>query len=449
MAKRQGFARRVLAASWFGAAAVGASICQLSPGECFAGDCLAGVCDPCCGPDAVFCEGDSLWTRSQLTGDWFGFRTDLKDNGITLDADNTQFYMGVVHGGVARQFNYAGHADYVLNVDAHKAGGPEGFFVKMRAEHRWGEAIGPLAGAILPPAIASDLPTPISEEVYVTSLLFTQALSEQFAVFAGKMDTLDGDANAYASGRGKTQFSNISFVANPLLFRTVPYSTVGAGFAILGEGAVPIFQFSVLNPIESTRTTGLEELFAEGVTVASELRLPYSLGDLPGHLLFGSTWSSRSYVALDQDPRVILPSVPIAKSSGSWSLYGNFDQTLVTNSEDDTKGWGVFGRAGIGDNETNPISWFLSGGVGGNSPLCGRSADRFGVGWSYLRPSPEIAPFLEAAIGGLHEGQSVELFYNAEVTPWFHLTPDVQYLIPARAAVEPSWLIGLRGQIIL
>jgi len=55
-------------------------------------------------------------------------------------------------------------------------------------------------------------------------------LTDAFSVFAGKMDTLDGDMNAFAHGRGKTQFSNMGFVFNPIVGATVPYSTLGAGF---------------------------------------------------------------------------------------------------------------------------------------------------------------------------------------------------------------------------
>jgi hypothetical protein len=32
------------------------------------------------------------------------------------------------------------------------------------------------------------------------------------------------------------------------------------------------------------------------------------------------------------------------------------------------------------DDNTNPLGWFLSFGIGGNSPIESRPADRFGVG---------------------------------------------------------------------
>lgn len=47
--------------------------------------------------------------------------------------------------------------------------------------------------------------------------------------FAGHGDYVilaDGDTNAFAHGRGKTQFSNMGFVFNPIVSATVPYCGV-------------------------------------------------------------------------------------------------------------------------------------------------------------------------------------------------------------------------------
>ncbi|WP_153558018.1 carbohydrate porin [Roseimaritima sediminicola] len=383
-----------------------------------------------------------------LLGDCCGFRSGFAQHGITVDADATLFYMGVADGGVDREFRFAGHNDYVVNMDMGKLGVQEGLFVKLRAEHRYGEPLGGATGALLPSNVVASLPVLDSEEVYLTNVLFTQMFSEQFGVFFGKLDTFDGDLNAFAHGRGKTQFSNLGFVVNPTLLRTVPYSTLGVGFVVLGEGAQPLFQFSVLNPTDTARTSGISELYSEGVTLAAELRLPTQLFGMPGHQLVGGTWSSRDVASLGQDPRIVLPNVPIARQSDSWALYWNFDQYLVTDACNPQQGWGVFGRAGLADDQTNPLSWFLSFGVGGNSQLRGRQSDTFGVGWYYAGTSDELGPLLQAAVGPVGDGQGVEMFYNVAVTPWLHITPDLQFIVPARENVDTATVAGLRAQLI-
>jgi len=406
-------------------------------------------CPPPCAtatPPAAPDFSGCCWCRPKLTGDWGGCRTDLACNGITFDADETLFFAGVANGGLNQQFRFAGHGDYVLNVDGGKAWGCEGLFVKLRAEHRYGQTVDGDAGVFLPPTLAADLPLPNSDKVCLTDVLFTQALSEQFAVFAGKLDTLDADANAYASGRGKTQFSNIGFVVDPAMLRIVPYSTLGAGFIVL-QDLHPLFSFMVMNAQNTIDTSGFEDLFGEGAVLAGELRLPTKFADLPGHQTFGGCWSSRNFVSLGQDPRIILPDVPIARQSGSWALYWNFDQALIVDACNPQRHWGVFGRASVADDQANPLESFLSFGIGGSAPWGSRPADTFGVGWYKANTSDKIGPFLSQAFGPIGDGQAVEIFYNYEVSPWCHVTPDLQVLIPARENVDTSLFLGVRMKI--
>jgi porin len=57
-----------------------------------------------------------------------------------------------------------------------------------------------------------------------------------------------------------------------------------------------------------------------------------------------------------------------------------FDQYLVLDPLDPTKGWGIFANIGLADQAANPVRWFLNLRVRGERPLPGRSADSFGVG---------------------------------------------------------------------
>lgn len=389
--------------------------------------------------------GGEFLGRSKLTGDWGGLRSRLALKGVTLDADVTQFYQGVTSGGLNRTFQYGGHGDYVMNVDGQKLVGLPGMFIKVRAEHRFGQNVNTRTGSILPAALAADLPTPDSDHVYLTNVLLMQFLSESFGVFAGKLDTLDGDLNAFAHGRGKDQFLNVALLTNPAGLLVAPYSTLGAGF-LLVKNEVPWFTFTVLNAKETIKTAGFNELFQDGVVLAPEARLPTKFFGLTGHQLVGAVWSSREFTGLNQDPRVVLPNVETTKNQGSWSAYWNFDQYLIEDPQRPGRGWGVFARAGLADKETNPIHWFLSAGIGGNSPIPGREYDTFGVGWFYSKVSDETAQFAKAVLALTSVGQGVELFYNIGVTPWFHLTPDVQFIKPASERVDSAVVVGFRAK---
>ena len=410
----------------------------------------AVACDP---PPAAlpnFCG--SLYERSYFTGDWDGYRTCLAESGIMFEGNVTQYFQGVSSGGTNTTFKYGGHADYLLNMDMDKVAGMKGLFLKLRAENQFGEFVNRDTGALIPVNTSGLLPHGEDHVLALTDVLFTQFFSESFGVFFGKLDTLDGDPNAFASGRGKTQFMNSALVFNPVALRTTPYSTNGFGFVIL-QDRQPIFTFSVIDSTDSATTVNIDDFGEKGVTLAAELRLPTCFFGLPGHQLVGATWSSRNVAILDQDIRVILPppvGAPPERASDSWSVYYNFDQYLVVDPCDPNRGWGIFGRAGIADEATNPLEWLVSVGVGGSSPISCRERDTWGIGYYHAGASDELP-----AVLNLGDGDGVELFYNMEVTPWFHLTADVQFIdqgfggIPALGISEPDTavVLGLRGKI--
>jgi porin len=79
----------------------------------------------------------------------------------------------------------------------------------------------------------------------------------------------------------------------------------------------------------------------------------------------------------------------------------------------------------------------------GGSPILGRENDTIGIGYYHLGVSH--LPIL--TLHGFGDENGVELFYNAAVTPWFHLTPDVQILDPAQRNNPTALLVGIRGRL--
>lgn len=391
--------------------------------------------------------GLATWLDSpQLTGDWLGLRSRLADSGLTVQADNTSFLFGNPVGGVRQNLVYGGHGDYIVTSDLGKLGLADNFYVKLRAEHRFGETIVNDVGCFISPTLLADLPIFQSDQLYLTNVLFTQKLGDSLALFAGKMDTLDGDTNAFAHARGKTQFSNMAFVFNPIVGATVPYSTLGTGFVVLREGE-PLLTFTVLNSTDTTATSGFRELCRDGVLLSLALRIPTQFFGKPGHQFFGATWNNQTYTSI-REAYIPYPDVAIPTVRGSYALFYNFDQYLVVDSLDPLRGWGVFGRAGYADEVTSPLAWFLSVGLGGHVPFVRRPADTFGIGWYYAGTSHKIGPLITNQFGPIGDGQGVELYYNYELTPAIRLTPDLQVIVPALETVDPSLILGLRAQLI-
>jgi porin len=396
-------------------------------------------------PPQPYLEEPQYEMAPHLLGPADGFRDRLADAGMTVLADNTGFSIGNATGGFDQAFDYAGHGDYSVIADGGKLGVRDGLYLKLRAEHRYGETIVGNVGCFISPTLLADLPVYDSEEVYLTNVLLTQELSDTVAVFAGKMDTLDGDMNAFAHGRGKTQFSNMGFVFNPIVGATVPYSTLGAGFVFHPDDG-PLVMVTVLNSTDTTATSGFDTLFNDGMLLSAAVRVPTNLLERPGHQLIGGTWNSRTYTSISE-AYIPYPDVAIPTTRGSWCLYWNFDQVLVVDPADDTRGWGPFGRAGIADPNTSPIAAFLSFGVGGNVPGRVRRDDTFGVGWYWAAASPQIGTLITSQFGPVGDGQGIECFYNYALTSAVRITPDVQYIVPTLRLAEPALIAGVRALV--
>ena len=197
-------------------------------------------------------------------------------------------------------------------------------------------------GCFISPTLTPDLPVYGSEEVYLTNVPLTQELTDAVSVFTGKMDTLGGVMNAFAHGRGKTQFSNMGSIFNPISGATVRYSTLGAGF-VVHPGDGPMVMVTVLDSAGTTATSGFDTLFNDGILLSAAVRVPTNFLNRPGHQLLGGTWNSRTHTSIIE-AYIPYPDVAIPTTRGSWCLCWNFDQVLFVDPADDTRLGTVWSR---------------------------------------------------------------------------------------------------------
>ena len=390
-------------------------------------------------------------SRPKLTGDWWCMREHLRDSGYTLDISTTEYYQGIATGGLKERFRFGGRNDYILNVDGQKAGLWEGFSINLHGETVYSDSVNLLTGSVAPVNIGRSLPVVEGNESALTAVKFSQALSENLIVFAGKINTVDNLQQPFMPGRGlDAGFMNGAFVFNPVLGRTIPYSTFGAGAAVLAEG-YPVFTLTVYDTNDASTSGVFDNLFDNGAVIYPTFSLPTSFFGLPGHQTVWGAYSSGSYGILSPEALTIFPPPPLQRLpfdfiSGSWWIDYRFDQALWVDATDPTRSWGVFGDAGISDGEPNPIHWSAILGIAGSSPLPNRRLDTFGVAYYYMGLSDsfknDVRPILP-----VRDERGVELFYNVGVTPWCHITTDLQVITPILESAETSLVLGLRMKI--
>ena len=389
-------------------------------------------------------KGD-IWTRSQLTGDWADARNELAKNGLTFLGDITQYYQSVTAGGLARQFEYGGRADYLIDVNSQKMGLWEGGHLDLRGETRLGQDTNRIDGAVAPSNFAMMLPLPNQNVTALSGVQYTQDLSKNVSVFFGKLNLLDGTPDSYSKGMRLNYFWNAAMQSNLSRSYLIP-STLGAGFSIRDD-VEPIFNFYLLDTHYIPTTSGFPTLFTNGVVAYGEYRLRTNWFDLPGHSAVGFLYSSATRTALDSDPYLLLSTIlsgeqPPTKDS-AWTATYRFDQVVYTDPENPARHWTLNGDYGLTDGNPDPIRWFANLSLVGNSPIRSRENDTIGIGYYHLGVSN--LPIL--AIHGLGAEDGAELFYNAAVTPWFHVTPDIQVLDPAQQHNATALLVGIRARL--
>jgi len=285
----------------------------------------------------------------------------------------------------------------------------------------------------------------------LTSVRFTQALSENFVVYAGKINTVDNIQQPFMLFRGlDAGFMNGVFVFNPVLGRTIPYSTFGAGAAVLAGGQ-SIASLTVYDTTDHSTTSAFGHLFANGAIIYPTVTLPTKFFGLPGHQTVWAAYSSGRYATLDAEVLTNFPPrtpglPPLTFTRGSWWVNYQFDQALWVDPNDQTRSWGLGGGLGVSDGDPNPVRWTAVFGVGGRVPSASRKLDTFGVAYYYLHYADDfksdVRPFAP-----LRDERGLEAFYTVAATPWCHITADLQVVTPTLELAQTALVVGMRAKV--
>jgi len=422
-------------------------------------------------------SGD-LFSRAALTGDWGGARTGIAEKGIQLEVSVQEYYQGVTGGGFNDNGDWEanGTSDYRLKFDSGKSGLWPGGFLEFHGESYWENTVNSFTGALLPVNFDPTLTALAGNGTYLSHVIFTQFLSERFAITGGKIDTSLGDANDYAHGVGDQQFMNAAFNLNPVTYLTSPYSTLGGGFVyLLGPEKQNQFVMMVYDGDSTINKSGFDTIDGGRTTIGTTLRLRTNFFDKKGHQFFGFLYGfgNNEYDAQGVDPRLFeaaklgtlaaklrstlppsllnrlttpgagLSETEREKEDSTWAFFYNFDQQLVSDPNNSERDWGLFGRIGVADNDTSVIETFWSIGLGGKGLFPGRPRDRFGLGFYYMTFADERVKLILPS----DEEKGLEVFYTLAVTPWFELSGDVQVIDGALPGASNATVVGFRGRI--
>jgi porin len=208
----------------------------------------------------------------------------------------------------------------------------------------------------------------------------------------------------------------------------------------------------LLTTQDSSTTSGFDNL-DDGWTWSTEVYHQHDLGGLPGGLMGAFTYSFDGDFT-NLNGKYVPGSgglVPITQDD-NWAFNFNGWQYLhmeepgagpvdVTNGIADHQGFGVFARTAFADTDTNPVKFFISGGLGGRGVLPGRDDDTFGLSYFYTSlEESRLTQLLDAQ----DHSQGFEAYYNIALSPAASLTADLQVLDSPFTLLDTAVLSSFR-----
>jgi len=387
-----------------------------------------------------------LWRRPALTGDWGGTRQTLMDKGVRFDVSLIQTVQGNWAGGTADKSPYQMNARYGFELDTGKAGLWPGGMLVVKGESKYGNSNIANTGSLSPVNTLALSPVTQDDITTLSDLYVVQFLAEWVGVLAGKKTM--HETNVFAS-KDDEQFLNTSLTFNLAPGTTVPSNALMAGVILAPTKWLTVTTLGIDSEGTATRS-GFDTAFERGTTILQSWEFAVKPFGLPGHQRLGWTWSDRSRIQFEQSHRQIVSAIITGSTAGltredeDWSFSYDFDQYLYTVPGKPGQGFGLFGRFGLTGGEVNPVQQFYSLGLGGKGLIPGRDRDTFGVGYYYVGLSDKLPQTVQDRS---RDEQGVEIYYNIAVTPWLHVTPDLQIISPARKIVDTTVVAGLRVKI--
>lgn len=382
--------------------------------------------------------------RRYLTGDWDHARSLLADKGITITGVYVTDVVGNPIGGKARGISYAGSFGLDLMIDLDQSTPMKGWSFYTSLVWRTGTSLSERKiGNQYPVQQVFGSQTIKLNCLYLQKELFNDSIMVRFGRLNGG-DTFLQSPLFYNYVNNAINGNPISvFFSTP--FTAYPNAVWGAYLRLL---PVKQFEFKLgayqgSKKINENRFHGINFTFEapNGVLWASELSYHYTTdsGSYPGNYKLG-------YFYINRASRNILSN----ESMNNKVLYVQLDQQVYEIDKEKDRGLSAFFTSVFMPKNRNLLPFFFISGVVMQGPFSWRDKDAIAIGTAFGNYSDYLRQKQRSE--GLEEQTYEwmwEINYNAHITPWFWLQPDLQYIIrPKGYTSRPNaWVLGFQSQL--
>lgn len=131
---------------------------------------------------------------------------------------------------------------------------------------------------------------------------------------------------------------------------------------------------------------------------------------------------------------------------GTWGVYGLAEQMIYTENEQYNEGLSSWLALSYAPPDMNRIDFMAAGGLSYQGLFPGRPVDALSFIGAYGHFSRDLRKG-QRARGEPTQSSEVllELNYRAQITPWFFLQPDAQFIIRprGRSDIDDAFVIGV------
>jgi porin len=381
--------------------------------------------------------------RSTVTNDWFGHGPAWRDAGVDLRLEWSQFYQGMTEGEGDKSWQYGGHVDALMRLDASKFTSWDSFSFTAQVYSNYGESVNGFGGTLFPLNSALFFPdVQGDDDTAIVALNGTRDVGELWSVSFGRFNNIDAIRyRPVFGGGGVDTFWNL----NPAVTSSglVP-AGINAAFATVQTSPVS-YSIMVYDPVDAYSKSLFKELFENGTGLNGSATLKTSVGGKTGYYGISASYSTASNpnlgdIVIDTDLGSAIND-NVSDKSGAWAVALTMQQFVFQDPDDPAKGWGVFGAITTSDGNPTPLEHSFLVGFGGSSPFPNRPLDRFGLSYSRFGMSETLKSDIEPLLA---DEWLIEGFYNFGFSPWFRVTVNVQWVQPATAGSSKGLFAGLQ-----
>ena len=393
------------------------------------------------------------WAATTLSGDWGGARTRLSDAGISVGLTYIGEVQDNVSGGVTRGALAEGRLELFADFDLEKLAGWPGATIHANAFDLQGRgATTHKVGNLLDVSNIAATHTTRLFTLWLQQELLDDALSIRLGQLAADDEFLVSETSATFMN-GTFGWAGIMSANLPSGGPAFPLAAPGVRVQVAPSDDLTVLAAAFAGDPAGIGTDAAQRRNHHGTTFSldggtfyiGEVQYAINRGEdaagLPGVVKLGAWYHLGDFADQRFDTAGRSLADPnsngtAANNRGNYGIYGVVDQRVWQESDSEDRGLNLFMRAGGVPADRNQIDLYVDGGAAYKGLIPGRDQDVLGLAMSYARISgdasdrDEDARRFNSTPSPVRDFEAVvELTYVAQITPYWTLQPDIQYVV--------------------